>query len=294
MLNEAPLNSSTNIGPDGGRNVVVAPSATFTPDDEAALRRAVSELNRTSMTMRLTAALGRQIGFIGLIVPAQIAETINKSADAALRAAMGLALRSLADQSVRDRRRLHKSIATVAGAAGGAFGLAGLPVELPFTTTVMLRSIADIAKGEGEDLSDPDVGLACLEVFALGADPGVTNGGERSSALETGYFALRAALAKSVSEAARHLLSRGLTEQASPLLVRFIAQISARFGIVVSQKLAAQSVPLIGAASGAAINYAFVDHFQTLARGHFTVRRLERIYGAVMVRAEFERLVRHA
>jgi len=55
-----------------------------------------------------------------------------------------------------------------------------------------------------------------------------------------------------------------------------------------------QSVPFIGAASGAAINYAFVDHFQTLARGHFTVRRLERIYGIVVVRAEFERLARQS
>ena len=74
------------------------------------------------------------------------------------------------------------------------------------------------------------------------------------------------------------------------MLVRFIAQISSRFGVVVSQKVAAQAMPLIGAASGAAINYAFVDHFQTLARGHFTVRRLERIYGAGLIRAEFNRL----
>ena len=99
-------------------------------------------------------------------------------------------------------------------------------------------------------------------------------------------------LAKSVSEAARHLLDRGLRDQASPLLVRFIAQISARFGVVVSQKVAAQSLPLIGAASGAAINYAFVDHFQTVARGHFTVRRLERTSGTSLVRAEFDRLIR--
>lgn len=286
--------SPTSIEPAGeGRNIVEGSPGALAPEDEAALRRAVGELNRTSLTMRLTAAIGRQIGFIGLMVPASFAETVNKAAEAALRSAMGFALRSLADQSIRDRRRLHKSVVTVAGAAGGAFGLAGLPLELPFTTTVMLRSIADIAQGEGEDLSDPGVGLACLEVFALGGGAaGAANGLERGGALETGYFALRAALAKSVSEAARHLLNRGLTDQASPLLVRFIAQISSRFSIVVSQKLAAQSVPLIGAASGAAINYAFVDHFQTLARGHFTVRRLERTYGAVVVRAEFNRLAR--
>ncbi|VFU08247.1 protein of unknown function [Methylocella tundrae] len=124
----------------------------------------------------------------------------------------------------------------MAGAAGGAFGLAGLPVELPFTTTVMLRSIADVARSEGEDLTDPDVALACLEVFALGGDAGSSRREERGGALETGYFAVRVMLARSVSESARHFLDRGLTEQAAPMLVRLIAQISTRFGVVVSQK----------------------------------------------------------
>jgi hypothetical protein len=32
----------------------------------------------------------------------------------------------------------------------------------------MLRSIADIARSEGEDLSDPEAALSCVEVFALG------------------------------------------------------------------------------------------------------------------------------
>ena len=291
-----PMNAEPNDGSEGAvegasRNIVAVLPAVLSPDDEVALRRAIGELRRESLAMRLTALIGRQIGFIGLMVPAPIALTANKAAESALRSAMGIALASLGDRSTRDRRGLHKSVVTVAGAAGGAFGLAGLPIELPFTTTVMLRSIADIAKGEGEDLGDPDVALACLEVFALGGD-GAAKGIGSGGALETGYFALRGLLARSVSEAARHLLDRGLTDQASPLLVRFIAQVSARFGVVVSQKLAAQSVPLIGAASGAAINYAFVDHFQTLARGHFTMRRLERIYGIVMVRAEFERLAR--
>ncbi len=47
---------------------------------------------------------------------------------------------------------------------------------------------------------------------------------------------------------------------------------------------------MIGAVGGAAINLAFVEHFQDLARGHFTVRRLERVYGPELVRAEYDRL----
>jgi hypothetical protein len=60
--------------------------------------------------------------------------------------------------------------------------------------------------------------------------------------------------------------------------------------MVVTQKLAAQAIPLVGALGGAAVNYAFIEHFQDVARGHFTVRRLERTYGKELVRREYERL----
>ena len=62
------------------------------------------------------------------------------------------------------------------GSAGGAFGLAALPFELPVSTIIMLRSIADIARSEGEDLSDPDTALSCVQVFALGGRAGFSTG----------------------------------------------------------------------------------------------------------------------
>jgi hypothetical protein len=58
----------------------------------------------------------------------------------------------------------------------------------------------------------------------------------------------------------------------------------------VTQKVAAQTLPVVGALGGAAVNYAFIEHFQEVARGHFTVRRLERVYGKNVVRTEYERL----
>jgi hypothetical protein len=197
---------------------------------------------------------------------------------------------------------MHMSIAVLAGAAGGALGIVSLPVELSFSTTIMLRSIADIGRSEGQDLSDPRTALACLEVFAFGGragfgqavhrpDADVQNSDFRDGAvLETGYFAIRAILAKSVTEAASYLAGRGATTGLAPALVRLVTQIGSHFGAAVSQKLVAQSVPLIGAAGGAAINYAFADHFQTIARGHFTVLRLERRYGARIIRAEYDRI----
>jgi hypothetical protein len=148
----------------------------------------------------------------------------------------------------------------------------------------MLRSILDIARSEGENLRDPEAALACIEVFGLGGRT------EADDTADVRYFVVRDALARSVAEAARFIAERGVVEEGAPVLVRLIAQVSARFRVVITQKAAAQAIPLIGALGGAAVNYAFVEHFQTIARGHFTVRRLERSYGEDLVRATYERL----
>jgi hypothetical protein len=175
-------------------------------------------------------------------------------------------------------------IVAATGGTGGALGLAALSVELPISTTVMLRSIADIARSEGEGIKEPEVKLACLEVFALG---GKTTG---DNAAETGYFAIRAALARSVSEAAQHIAGKQLAQDGAPAMVRFISKVASRFSITVSEKMAAQAVPVIGAAGGAAINTLFLDHFQDMARGHFIVRRLERAYGRTVVKDAYDNI----
>lgn len=146
----------------------------------------------------------------------------------------------------------------------------------------MLRSIADIARSEGEDPSDPETALACVEVFALGGHPG------SADASESGYFAVRGMLAKTVTEAARFVAERGLLKEGAPILLKFVTQVAARFGLVVTQKVAAQALPIVGALGGAAVNYAFIEHFQDVARGHFTVRRLERLYGSERIRSEYD------
>ena len=74
------------------------------------------------------------------------------------------------------------------------------------------------------------------------------------------------------------------------VLVRLIATLASRFGIIVSEKVAAQAIPLIGAAGGALINKIFIDHFQNMARGHFIIRRLERRYDKDLIRQEYDKL----
>lgn len=263
----------------------------MSPADQAALARAVEALERTSFAMRLNNLLGRRLEAFGALVPARVAGLVTRASTAALSAAMRAALFSLKKTGGRDNRAMHRTLAAATGAAGGALGLASLPLELPVSTTIMLRSIADIARAEGEDLSRPEAALACLQVFALGGPAGNAAAGTASDNMfEGGYFALRGVLAKSVSEAATYIAQKTVADESAPILVRLMSQIAARFGVAVSQKAAAQAVPVIGAVSGAAINLAFTEHFQALAKGHFTVRRLERTYSPDLVRQEYQRI----
>jgi hypothetical protein len=254
------------------------------PEDLAALRKAVRSLEHPGIAARLTNMVGKPVELIGNALPASASQVIATATSKGLEAALKVALRTMQRTPHAGSQLLHKALATASGAAGGAFGLATLPIELPVSTIIMLRSIADIARSEGEDLSEPEAALSCVQVFALGGRAG------SADASQSGYFTVRGMLAKSVTEAARFIAERGVIEEGAPVLVRFITLVASRFGVVVTQKVAAQALPVVGALGGAAVNYAFIQHFQEVARGHFTVRRLERVYGKSLVRTEYERL----
>ena len=253
-------------------------------EDRAALHEAVRALEHPGFAARLANVIGQPVERVGRALPPAAAEAIAAVTAKALNAAMSIALTTLKRTPWTGSRRLHTTLAAASGAAGGAFGLVSLPIELPLSTVIMLRSIAEIAQRAGEDLDTADAALACVQVFALGART------PASGAADSGYFAVRGILAKSVSEAARYIADRGILEEGAPALVRLISLVASRFGVVVTQKLAAQAIPVIGAVGGAAVNYAFIEHFQDTAAGHFTVRRLERIHGKDTVREEYERL----
>jgi hypothetical protein len=258
----------------------------LTQTDIDALRSAVKWLEVPSFAAHLTSMLGRPIDLIGKALPPGASQAIAKAAAKSLQIATKIALSTIRNRGQESSLMLHRALAVASGAAGGAFGLSSLPFEVPVSTIIMLRSILDIARSEGENLADPEAALACIEVFGLGGRT------ESDKTADAGYFAIRGMLATSVTEAARFITERGLADEGAPVLVRLIAQISARFGGVVTQKAAAQAIPIIGALGGAAVNYAFIEHFQAIARGHFIVRRLERVYGKDVVRAAYEQFSR--
>lgn len=93
-----------------------------------------------------------------------------------------------------------------------------------------------------------------------------------------------------MSEAAHFVTEQGFVGQGAPVLLRLAAEIASRFGLVVTQKMAVQALPVMGALGGAVVNTAFMDHYQDIAHAHFTVRRLERVYGQEAVRSAYEQI----
>jgi len=259
------------------------PGPVLTREDLEALRAARRLLERRGLLVTLTELLGKPLEKAIGLLPDSVAARVHGITRHALERALRVALTTLGGrrgEASADRR--HRIAGAAAGALGGWFGLPGLALELPITTVLMLRSIADVARSEGHDLGDVAVQLACLEVFALGGPS------RQDDAAETGYYAVRAALATALNDAARHVAAKGLTQEGAPALVQLLERIALRFGVVVEDKLLLEAVPILGAASGALINTVFMGHFQDLARAHFTVKRLEGRYGLETVRAAFE------
>jgi hypothetical protein len=164
----------------------------------------------------------------------------------------------------------HRLAATASGAASGFVGLPGVIFDIPFTTTTILRSIAEVARDSGEDLSAEDTRRACLEVLAFG---GPSSADDET---ETGYWATRI----------------GMNHATVTLLIKSAA---GRFGLILSEKLLAQAVPVAGAAAGGALNYAFIDYYQKMAQVHFALRDLDRrTKQPLAVRACFTEMVEAA
>jgi hypothetical protein len=234
---------------------------------------AKSLLENPGLAVKITHFIGTPIEKGLALLPDNWHKNIAKVTEKSLLKASEAAIFTMKDIPGESSNHWHKFGAAVSGGVGGFFGLAAIAVELPISTSIMLRSIADIARSEGELITTPETKMACLEVFALGGES------DLDDSSESGYFAIRAALAKSVSEAAEFMVKKGITDEAAPVLIKLISKIAEKFGVQVTQKAAAQAVPAIGAAGGAIINTLFIDHFQDMARGHFIIRKLERVYG---------------
>lgn len=186
-------------------------------------------------------------------LPAGVRSGLEGATERALDTAMAAARRSRG--VVADRPDwVNTALATAMGAAGGFGGLPGALAELPFTVTMLLRAIQGIAAEHGFDPASDEVRLECLRVFAS-AGPLA-----RDDGTDMGFFTAKVTIT-----------GTGLSG--------LIARVAPRLSVVLGEKLAAQTAPVLGAVAGAAVNYAFTSYYQEIARVHFGLKRLARDSG---------------
>lgn len=274
----------------------------------ADLKAAVALLESDSLTMQIAGVVGKPIEWVLDNLPKGASEKIQKAVHAALNKSVDAALMTMSGMEAEEAsNKTHVGLAAISGAVGGFFGLAGTLLELPVSTTIMMRSVADIARSQGFDVNDPLIKAECIQVFAMGGPS------EDDDAAESAYYGMRNAMVAVAQEVGKGLAEVAAREAAKAaaagatsagfrgtanmapkevggLLVRLIEAVAGRFGVQVTEKMAAQAVPVVGAVSGATINSLFINHFQDMAQGHFTVLRLEQRYGKDVVEAQYQSL----
>ncbi|MDU9002244.1 EcsC family protein [Sedimentitalea todarodis] len=215
-----------------------------------------AELDRLAAQYRAAGGIGvRMLNMLGgkaesLIdrLPASVRENLGDATQRALTLAM-YAAQSTRTTVPDQKPWVNTAVTTAMGAAGGFGGLPTALVELPATTTVLLRAIQGVAAEHGFDPAAENVQFDCIRVFAaagpLAADDGA----------DLGFVSLRLTL----SGGAMHKL---------------IATVAPKLATVLGQKLAAQTVPVLGAVAGATTNYVYTSYYQQIAHVHFGLRRL--------------------
>ncbi len=224
--------------------------ATLSPTDVE------TELDRLAMRYRAAGGVGVHLLNLlggkaeGLLdrLPPKMRDGLDDATERALAIAMKAAHETR--KTVPDQAEwVNTAVTTAMGAAGGFGGLPTAFVELPATVTILLRAIQGVAADYGFDPASESVQFDCVRVLAA-AGPLSSDDGS-----DLGFITLRLTLT-------------GGTMQ------RLIAMVAPRLAAVLGQKLAAQTVPLLGALAGAGTNYAYTRYYQQIAHVHFGLRKL--------------------
>lgn len=258
---------------DAPRIIEINPDDPPAPLTEAARNEiaalALRQRRSGGLLMRAVTFVGGQVEDGMKLLPKGVRTQIDGAARAALIQSYELASRSRNEgrlSRVVGSDRAHKVLAAVSGALGGFGGLPTALAELPVATTVIFRAVQGVAASYGEDPVLTETRLECLRVFGSG-------GPEKSDdGIDTSFVGARLSL----SGAAVH---------------RLLAQVAPKFAAVLSQKLATQAVPVLGAAAGAGTNYAFIDYYVEVAHVHFGLRKLARAHGEEAVLELFHKVL---
>lgn len=236
--------------------------AGLTAEDREILRRVAGELlDARGVIMMVTEVVGSALGSVGGsiadFVEKQFGVDLKGNAEAIVETTLWKiqsgAVFGMDDTSDNERWGwFHQLVAVASGATAGFVGAPGLLWDIPVTTGMIMRSVADIARSyPGENLTSDDTKRACIEVFAFGGPEA------EDDDVDSGYWLVRSSV----------------NHMAIELLVKTVA---ARFGVALGEKALAQAIPIAGLLAGGGLNYAFMDYYQQMARVHFSIRDVER------------------
>lgn len=212
--------------------------------DQIALRHQ----RASSYGLQMLNALGTRAEAAVQALPPAVHARLENTTAQALRSALhgaNLSRRLWPDQPYH----VNRALSTGLGAVGGLAGLGGVLIELPITTTMLLRAILGVAEEYGFDPSTSASQFDVLEVFSSAGPL------KQDDGAETAFFAQRVGFA-----------AGGL----DPLIALAAPRLAAAFG----PKVAVAMVPIAGAMAGAGLNYLYAGYYQDMAHVHFAVRRL--------------------
>jgi hypothetical protein len=224
-------------------------------DREAELDRLAALAGEASgVGIQLLNLVGEQAEGLLNMLPSSAVGRLEKATESALGHAFTAA--SVTRGRIPDAADwLTRAVALGTGAAGGVGGIGSALAELPVTVTVILRGIQGIAAEHGFDPDDPAVRAACLKVFGAA---GPLRDDEHGTDLS--FLTLRLTMT-------------------GPAISKIISRLAPRLALPLGQKLAAQAVPVLGAAAGAATNWVYTSYYQDMARVQFGLLRLARDTG---------------
>lgn len=239
-------------------------------------------LEKEALLISITNSIGKPLDSIMKKLPPGNERRIASAVDLALRKSLDIAIRStpgsgghsFAESLAKSNlhRHAHTGVTTVSGAVEGFFGLAGAIVELPVSTTLIMRNIVSIAKDFNFNPSTPDVALECLYVLTMGSKK------QSDDQMDSAYYTARLGFLMAMNNATS--IFKGVGMVVGPQVARFLSLVGKQFGVSVTQKMMAEALPVIGAFSGAGINALFTDYFGRAARFHFGMLELEKRYGS--------------
>lgn len=261
-------------------------------DDLIKLEQAVHLLESPSLVIQMSnaiAAFGNKIPFS---LPSETKKKIVGIAESALHSVFDIASLTMEDKKQDSSPWVHKIAAAAAGGAGGFFGMASILVELPISTTIMMRSILDIARAEGFPLKEDRTRLECIKVFGLEGNKSTEDDNAESGyyssrialdgitqyAIKAANEAIAAAAEKAAAKAAGKAMESVTEKSVGETIIKLIQAVASRLGVTLTEQAAAKSIPILGAVAGSVLNTMFTNYYQDMARGHFTVIKLEEKY----------------